>query len=75
LDPDPSLFVRIWILPSSKKNSKKNLVFDFFMTFYLLKKIVNMPSKSNKEKNLEVFFCPEGHWKIAGSGSGPGPDH
>jgi hypothetical protein len=38
-DPDPSLFVRIRIFPSSSKNSNKNLdfllFFDFFMTFYL----------------------------------------
>jgi hypothetical protein len=38
-DLDPSLLVRIRIIPSSSKNSKKNLDFllfcDFFMTFYL----------------------------------------
>jgi hypothetical protein len=31
-DPDPSLFVRIRILPSSSKNSKKNLDFYCFVT-------------------------------------------
>ncbi len=34
-DPDPSIFVRIRILPSSSKNSKKNLDLYCFMTFCL----------------------------------------
>jgi hypothetical protein len=46
LDPDPSLFVRIQIIPSPSKNSKKNRD--------LLKSDVNVPSKSNKQKNLEM---------------------
>jgi hypothetical protein len=33
VDPDPSLFVRIRILPSNKK-SRKNLHFQCFVTFY-----------------------------------------
>ncbi len=34
------------------------------MTFYLRKNYVNVASKSNKEKNLEYFFCHlEGHWQ------------
>jgi hypothetical protein len=38
LDPDPSLFVRIQIIASPSKNSKKNRD--------LLKSDVNVPSKS-----------------------------
>ncbi len=65
-DPDPSLFVRIRILPSSSKNKRKPwfLPFcDFFMTFYL-KAAVNVPSKSKKQKILRT--------ERAGSCSGSG---
>ncbi len=60
-DPDPWLFVliRIRVLPSPSKLSKKNLDFfcDFFMTFYLrrLETDVNLPSKSKKQNNLFLF--------------------
>jgi hypothetical protein len=59
-DPDPDPLVRgmdplrIWILLSSCKNSKKNLDYFFFVTlfdFLSLKNDVNVPSKSNKQKN------------------------
>ncbi len=42
---------------SSSKNSEKNLFCVFFMSFYLrkFKNDVNVPSKSNKQKNLIVF--------------------
>jgi hypothetical protein len=55
-DPDPSLFVRIRILPSSSIKSKKNLDFYCFVTF---KNYINVPSKSNRRKNLgekELIF-------------------
>jgi hypothetical protein len=48
-DLDPSI-----ILPSSSKNSKKNLDSYCFVTsldFLSLKNDVNVPSKSNKQKN------------------------
>jgi len=47
MDPDPL---------SSSKNSKKNLDSYCFVTFFCLltlKNDVNVPSKSNKQKNLE----------------------
>jgi hypothetical protein len=59
LDPDPDprilLWIRIRILLSSCKNSKKNLDFYFFVTlfdFLSLKNDVNLASKSNKQKKL-----------------------
>jgi hypothetical protein len=55
LDPDPLVrgMIRIWILLSSCKNSKKNLDSFYFVTlfdFLSLKKDVNVSSKSNKQK-------------------------
>ena len=49
-DPDPSL-----IILSSSKNSKKNLDSYCFVTsigLLSLKNYVNVPSKSNKQKNF-----------------------
>jgi hypothetical protein len=49
-DPDPSI---ILLLPS--KNSKKNLDSYCFVTsfgLFILKNDVNVPSKSNKQKNF-----------------------
>jgi hypothetical protein len=56
-DPDPLVraWIRILILLSSCKNSKKNLDFFYFVTlfgFLSLKYDVNVPSKSNKQKKL-----------------------
>jgi hypothetical protein len=48
--------IRIWILLSSCKNSKKNLDSYYFETlfdFLSLKKDVNLPSKSNKTKKIK----------------------
>ncbi len=59
-DPDPSLFVRIRILPSTSKTVSKNL--DFFTVlwrlfdFLALKTKINVPSKRNKQNNSEFFF-------------------
>ncbi len=67
VDPDPYVFgppgsgffhyfVRIRILPSKSKNSKKNLhlslLFCDFLLFIPMKTDVNIPSKNNKQKNL-----------------------
>jgi hypothetical protein len=51
-DPDPA---RIRILLSSCKNSKKNLDSYYFVTlfdFLSLKNVINVDSKSNKQKKL-----------------------
>ncbi len=69
-DPDPSLFawIRIWIriLPSSSKNSEKNLDFYSFMTskvtFYLWRN-GNVLSKSNRQKKYYFCWHLEGHWR------------
>ncbi len=68
------VWIRIRILPSSCKNSKKNLDSFYFVThfdFLSLKNDVNVPSKSNTQKK-KVFLLAS--WrsmtKIAGSGSG-----
>jgi hypothetical protein len=53
-DQDP-LWIRIRILLSSCKNSKKNLGYYYFVTlldFLSLKNDVNVASKSNKQKKL-----------------------
>jgi hypothetical protein len=55
----------ILILQSKSEKSKKNLDFyylvfcDLFLIFLPLKPDVNVPSKSNKQKNLlkNLFFC------------------
>ncbi len=60
--PDPSLFVRIWILPSSSKNSKKILDFSGFATFlwlFIFEEWKNVPSKHKKQKLWDL----EGHWR------------
>ncbi len=73
--------VRIQILLSSSKNSKKNI--DSFPTVLWLPNdflswnyYVNVPSKSNKQKNLGKNSFLMASWrsrtKIAGSGSGSG---
>jgi hypothetical protein len=49
------VWIRIRILQSSYKNSKKNLYAFYFVTlfdFFSLKNDVNVPSKSNKQKKL-----------------------
>ncbi len=65
LDPDPDPLVRgtVWIriLLSASKNSKKNLDSYCFVTLFLycsFKNDVNLPSKSNKQKNFtkNLFF-------------------
>ncbi len=70
-------WIRIRILLSSCKNSKKNLDSYYFVTlfdFLSLKNDVNVPSKSNKQKKLckKISFLLAS-WrsmtKIAGSGS------
>jgi hypothetical protein len=63
------------ILPSSSKNSKKNLDFYSFVIFLclflFLKNDVNVPLKSKKQKNLEKkYFLLESLMKRAGSGAG-----
>ncbi len=57
--PDPEVWIRLWIririLLSSCKNSKKNLDSYYFVTlfdFLSLKNDVNVPSKSNKQKKI-----------------------
>ncbi len=66
LDPDP-LEAWLRILLSSSKNSKKNLdsygtVLLLLFDFLSLKNDINVPSKSNKQKNffLFVFLLREG---------------
>jgi hypothetical protein len=54
-DPDPSLFVRIWIRirPSTSKKVRKPListVFQIIFDFLSLETYVNVPSKGNKQK-------------------------
>ncbi len=59
------LFVRIRILPSSNKNSKKNLDFYCSVTslwlFLILQNDVNVPSKCNKQK---CFWLASGILKV-----------
>ncbi len=78
LDPDPLArgMEQIWILQSSCKNSKKNLDSYCFMTlfdFLSLKNFVNVPLKSNKQKNFFKISFLLASWrsmmKMAGSGS------
>jgi hypothetical protein len=53
--PDPSLyFGRIRTLPSTSKKKLENLDFYYFVTYFdflSMKTAVNVPSKSNKQKN------------------------
>jgi hypothetical protein len=62
--PDPALFLRIQILPSPSKKSKKTLDFYCFvtslMTFLFLKTAVNVPTVRNKQKKLK-----EGYFLLA----------
>jgi hypothetical protein len=72
--PDPSLFVRIRILPSTSKKIRKALTSssfllfcDFFLTFYLsrmmsmyLKKVIN---KKTSGKKLIVFWHLVSYWR------------
>jgi hypothetical protein len=54
-DPDPSLVVRIRILPISSKNSKKNLYFFCFVTSLFLKNDVKIIKQKNLG-NTKFFF-------------------
>ncbi len=72
--------LRIRILLSSFKNSKKNLDSYYFVTlfdFLSLKNDVNTPSKSNKPKFFLRIIFLLASWrsmtKIAGSGPDPDP--
>jgi hypothetical protein len=65
-DPDPSLFVRTRILPSSSKNRKKALISYCLMTspyhFLSLKHVVNVgtiPYLKNMQKTVKkkIIFC------------------
>ncbi len=64
-DPDPLVRyeVRIRILLSSRKNSKRNLDSYSFVTFFMsydflsLKPDVNVASKSNKHRNSVKKIC------------------
>ncbi len=52
-------FVRILILLSTSKKSYKNLDFYYFVTsveFLSMNTNVNVTSKSNKQKDLKIFF-------------------
>jgi hypothetical protein len=53
--PDPALFCTDPDPSINKQNSEKNLVLFYFLTFEFLsiKTDVNVPSKSNMQKNLE----------------------
>jgi hypothetical protein len=67
-DPNPYVFghsgsgsistnpIRLRIFLPSSKNSKKNLVSYCFVTFVNDVNGVNVPSKSNEQKNLDSFF-------------------
>jgi hypothetical protein len=59
--PDLSLFVRIWILSSTRKKVRKTLISSICITFWLLflKTDVNAPSKSpviSKVTLKKIFF-------------------
>ncbi len=90
LDSDPDPLVRgaapdsapygIWILISSIKNGKKTLDSYCVVTslwLFIFKNDVNVPSKSNKQKNLEKNSFLLASWrslmKIAGSGNWSAP--
>jgi hypothetical protein len=70
LDPDPlisDMGIRIRILLSSSKNSKKNLdscCFVSYFDFLSLKNDVNVPSKSNEQKSFikKIGFL----WRLEG---------
>ncbi len=69
-DLDPSI-----ILLSASKNSKENLDSYGFVTsfdFLSFKNYVNVPSKSNKQKNFFFVGVLRSTTKIAGSGSESG---
>jgi hypothetical protein len=82
MDPDPALDPNLsTILLSSSKKSKKNLdsycfVTSFALFILYLENDINVPTKSNNQKNFfKLVFC----WgscrsmkKIAGSGSASG---
>jgi hypothetical protein len=63
LNPDPISFVRgldpyprLWILQSVSKNSKKNLNFYFFLTFYLEKLCESSFKKYRNRQKSFLFF-------------------
>ncbi len=67
-------WIRIRIPLSSSKNSKKNFDFYCFATFFdflFLKNDINLPSKSNKQKNFSIylvfFWRLESQWRIENS--------
>jgi hypothetical protein len=62
-DPDLTLFVRIWILQSSSKISKKNFHFYCFVTsLWLL--ILEEWCKCNLQKVIsKITWHLEGHWR------------
>ncbi len=83
LDPDPDPLSEAWIriLLSSSKNNNKNLDSYCFVTsfwLFIFTNDVNVPAKSEKQKNLfiKIIFLLAS-WrsmtKIGGSGSGPTP--
>jgi hypothetical protein len=56
MDPDPSLFVRIRILPStSNKKVRKTLISTIF-DFLSLKADANVPAKSNRQKKIKNYI-------------------
>jgi hypothetical protein len=58
--------IRIWILPSSSKKSKKILISTVLCLLYdflSLKNYVNIPSKSNKQRILERNLFLLASWK------------
>ncbi len=64
--------IRIWMLLSSCKNSKKNLDSYYFVTlfdFLSLKKDVNVPSKSNKQKKFNKKLVFDGILKVSDENS------
>ncbi len=76
-DPDPSLSGKIRILPLSSKKVRKNLISTIlclFWDFLSWKTDANVPSESNKQKNVEKTYFLLASWKSltkrAGSESG-----
>ncbi len=70
-DPDPLVRdtdpdrLRIWILLSSSKKSKKNIDSFCFVTFFLsLNNYVNVLSKTNKPKKLDVLKVTDENSRI-----------
>ncbi len=70
-DPNPSLFVRIRILPSSSKNStvRKTSISNVFwlLNDFYLRKLINVPLKGHKQRKL-IFLAS---WKPGSSDPDP----